>query len=72
MPALDGLKVIDLTRVLARRNEAGYDPVLQPEAGVMDITGPADGEPSRVGVAITDFLAGQFMFSARARGVPVP
>jgi formyl-CoA transferase len=46
-----------------RREEAGYDPVLQAEAGLMDITGPADGEPSRVGVAVTDFLAGQFMFS---------
>jgi len=46
-----------------RRDQAGYDPVAQAEAGVMDVTGPADGEPSRVGVAITDFLAGQFMFS---------
>lgn len=46
-----------------RRDEAGYDPVAQAEAGVMEVTGPADGEPSRVGVAITDFLAGQFMFS---------
>ena len=46
-----------------RREEAGYDPVLQAEAGLMDITGPADGEPSRVGVAVTDFLAGQFLFS---------
>jgi crotonobetainyl-CoA:carnitine CoA-transferase CaiB-like acyl-CoA transferase len=46
-----------------RRDEAGYDPVMQAEAGVMDITGPADGEPSRVGVAVTDILAGQFMFS---------
>jgi formyl-CoA transferase len=47
-----------------RRDEAGYDPVLQAESGLMDITGPADGEPSRVGVAMTDFLAGQFMFSS--------
>ncbi len=46
-----------------RRDQAGYDPVAQAEAGVMEVTGPADGEPSRVGVAITDFLAGQFMFS---------
>ncbi|MBL8135573.1 MAG: CoA transferase [Acidobacteria bacterium] len=46
-----------------RRAQAGYDPVAQAEAGVMEVTGPADGEPSRVGVAITDFLAGQFMFS---------
>lgn len=46
-----------------RRDDAGYDPVAQAEAGVMMVTGPANGEPSRVGVAITDFLAGQFMFS---------
>ena len=38
-----------------RRDLAGYDPVLQAEAGLMDITGPADGPPSRVGVAMTDF-----------------
>ena len=30
-----------------RRELAGYDPVLQAEAGLMDITGPADGPPSR-------------------------
>jgi crotonobetainyl-CoA:carnitine CoA-transferase CaiB-like acyl-CoA transferase len=46
-----------------RRDLAGYDPVLQAEAGLMDITGPADGPPSRVGVAVTDYLAGQFMFA---------
>jgi crotonobetainyl-CoA:carnitine CoA-transferase CaiB-like acyl-CoA transferase len=46
-----------------RRDQAGYDPVLQAEAGLMDITGPADGPPSRVGVAVTDYLAGQFMFA---------
>jgi formyl-CoA transferase len=47
-----------------RRDEAGYDPVMQAEAGLMDVTGPADGDPSRVGVAVTDILAGQFMFSS--------
>jgi crotonobetainyl-CoA:carnitine CoA-transferase CaiB-like acyl-CoA transferase len=46
-----------------RRDLAGYDPVLQAEAGLMDITGPAEGPPSRVGVAMTDFMAGQFLFS---------
>lgn len=46
-----------------RRDLAGYDPVLQAEAGLMDITGPADGPPSRVGVAVTDYMAGQFMFA---------
>ena len=47
-----------------RRELAGYDPVLQAEAGLMSITGPADGPASRVGVAMTDYLAGQFMFSS--------
>jgi formyl-CoA transferase len=46
-----------------RRDLAGYDPVLQAEAGLMDITGPREGPPSRVGVAMTDFMAGQFLFS---------
>src|SRR4051812_7265931 len=47
-----------------RRDLAGYDPVLQAEAGLMDIPGPAEGPPSRVGVAMTDYVAGQFMFSS--------
>jgi crotonobetainyl-CoA:carnitine CoA-transferase CaiB-like acyl-CoA transferase len=39
---------------------AGYDAVIQGEAGIMDMTGTADGEPTRVGVAITDYLAGLY------------
>lgn len=42
----------------ARREEAGYDLVLQAEAGWMAITGPAEGEPHRVGVAVVDVLTG--------------
>src|SRR3954471_24638498 len=38
----------------------GYDAVLQGEAGIMDMTGFRDGEPTRVGVAITDYLAGLY------------
>jgi crotonobetainyl-CoA:carnitine CoA-transferase CaiB-like acyl-CoA transferase len=38
----------------------GYDAVLQGEAGLMDMTGFPDGEPTRVGVAITDYLAGLY------------
>jgi crotonobetainyl-CoA:carnitine CoA-transferase CaiB-like acyl-CoA transferase len=37
----------------------GYDFVVQAEAGWMAITGPADGEPSKVGVALADVLAGR-------------
>src|SRR5438874_12667884 len=38
----------------------GYDAVIQGEAGIMDMTGLPDGEPMRVGVAITDYLAGLY------------
>src|SRR6185436_9240735 len=38
----------------------GYDAVLQGEAGIMDMTGVQGGEPTRVGVAITDYLAGLY------------
>ena len=37
----------------------GYDFVVQAEAGLMAITGPADGEPSKVGVALVDLMTGQ-------------
>jgi formyl-CoA transferase len=38
----------------------GYDAVIQGEAGIMDVTGFPDGGPTRVGVAITDYLAGLY------------
>jgi len=37
----------------------GYDFVVQAEAGLMAITGPADGDPSKVGVAVADLATGQ-------------
>lgn len=37
----------------------GYDYVVQAEAGLMAITGPVDGEPSKVGVAVADLATGQ-------------
>lgn len=36
----------------------GYDLAIQAWGGLMSITGPADGEPSKVGVAIIDIVAG--------------
>ena len=36
----------------------GYDFVAQAESGLMSITGPADGVPCKVGVAVVDVLAG--------------
>lgn len=40
------------------RRRAGYDFAIQAEAGLMSITGPVDGEPYKVGVAITDLTTG--------------
>ena len=36
----------------------GYDFVIQAESGLMSITGPADGAPSKVGVASVDLATG--------------
>lgn len=38
----------------------GYDLLVQALGGLMSITGPADGEPHKVGVALVDVLAGLF------------
>jgi formyl-CoA transferase/CoA:oxalate CoA-transferase len=43
-----------------RRHEPGYDAVLQAEGGLMSITGPSDGGPYRLGVAIADVVSGMF------------
>jgi len=36
----------------------GYDPLVQAVSGLMSVTGPADGEASKVGVAVVDVIAG--------------
>ncbi len=38
----------------------GYDFIIQAMSGLMSITGEQDGEPSKVGVAIADVVAGLF------------
>ena len=40
------------------KDRPGYDLAIQAWGGLMSITGPADGEPSKVGVAIIDIVAG--------------
>jgi formyl-CoA transferase/CoA:oxalate CoA-transferase len=42
------------------RERAGYDAVLQGEAGIMSLTGPPDGGGYKVGIAIADLAAGLF------------
>jgi formyl-CoA transferase len=42
----------------------GYDAVIQGEGGLMSITGPVEGPPSRVGIPITDITSGMFAAAA--------
>jgi crotonobetainyl-CoA:carnitine CoA-transferase CaiB-like acyl-CoA transferase len=46
------------------RDRAGYDFMVQALGGFMDITGPADGGPTRAGVAIADLGTGMFACQA--------
>lgn len=43
-----------------KKDLPGYDAVIQAESGLMDVTGFPDGPATRVGVAITDYLAGLY------------
>jgi formyl-CoA transferase/CoA:oxalate CoA-transferase len=41
-----------------RRDQPGYDAVIQAEGGLMSVTGDKDGPAFRVGVAVADLVAG--------------
>ena len=47
-----------------RRDEPGYDIMIQALSGVMSITGESDGPPTKLGVAISDITAGMFAVQA--------
>ncbi len=40
------------------KDRGGYDAIAQGEAGIMDLTGPADGSPYKVGTPIADMACG--------------
>jgi crotonobetainyl-CoA:carnitine CoA-transferase CaiB-like acyl-CoA transferase len=42
------------------RNRAGYDFLMQGMGGLMSVTGEPDGEPMKVGVAVTDLFTGMY------------
>lgn len=48
------------------RHAPGYDLAIQAWGGLMSITGPPDGEPTKVGVAIVDIVAGLMLGEAIA------
>ncbi|WP_328600548.1 CaiB/BaiF CoA transferase family protein [Pontixanthobacter aquaemixtae] len=43
-----------------RRNEPGYDFVVQAMSGMMSITGEPDGEPMKMGISISDLTCGLY------------
>jgi formyl-CoA transferase len=46
------------------RQRPGYDFIVQAMSGFMSVTGPAEGEPFRAGVAIADLASGLFACNA--------
>jgi crotonobetainyl-CoA:carnitine CoA-transferase CaiB-like acyl-CoA transferase len=46
------------------RDRPGYDFLIQAQAGIMGITGFPDGEPTKVGVAISDIVCGLYAATA--------
>ena len=48
----------------SRAQEPGYDAMIQASAGLMSITGPEQGGPQKVGVAIADIMAGMYAANA--------
>jgi crotonobetainyl-CoA:carnitine CoA-transferase CaiB-like acyl-CoA transferase len=45
-------------------HRAGYDFIIQGMSGLMSVTGPADGQPQRVGVAVADIFTGVYAATA--------
>lgn len=57
-PALVYCSISGFGQTGPRREEPGYDAVLQAEGGLMSLTGAADGPPFRLGVAVADLVTG--------------
>jgi len=59
-----------------QKDRPGYDVIVQGEAGIMDITGPRDGAPYKVGTAVADLVSGLYavqgilaaLYAARSTG----
>jgi crotonobetainyl-CoA:carnitine CoA-transferase CaiB-like acyl-CoA transferase len=59
-PSLIYCSISGFGRTGPRRDQPGYDAVMQGEGGLMSITGERDGPPLRLGVAISDIVSGMF------------
>lgn len=63
-PALVYCSITGFGQTGPYRDRPGYDYVIQAMSGLMSITGEPDGSPMKVGVAISDVIAGLFAASA--------
>ncbi len=59
-PRLIVCSISGFGRTSSRRDVPGYDFAIQALSGLMSITGPVDGPPCKVGVAVTDVLTGLY------------
>jgi len=59
-PALVSCSISGFGRTGPWSDRPGYDAAIQAMSGLMAITGPIDGEPSKVGVAIADVITGLY------------
>lgn len=57
-PALIYCSISGYGRASPIAERPGYDYVIQAEGGLMAVTGPEDGEPMKVGVAVADLFTG--------------
>jgi crotonobetainyl-CoA:carnitine CoA-transferase CaiB-like acyl-CoA transferase len=57
-PAIVYCSISGYGRTSPLADRAGYDYVIQAEGGLMSVTGEADGEPMKVGVAVADLFTG--------------
>jgi crotonobetainyl-CoA:carnitine CoA-transferase CaiB-like acyl-CoA transferase len=75
-PAMIYASVSGFGQTGPQKDRPGYDVIIQGEAGVMDITGPQDGAPYKVGAAIGDLVSGLYatqgilaaLYAAKATG----
>ncbi|MFZ1102938.1 MAG: CoA transferase [Hyphomicrobiaceae bacterium] len=75
-PALVYASISGFGQTGPQKDRPGYDVIVQGEAGIMDITGPEDGAPYKVGAAIGDLVSGLYavqgilaaLYAARATG----
>ncbi|MDF1500596.1 MAG: CoA transferase [Anaerolineales bacterium] len=63
-PALIYCSISGYGRTGPYADRPGYDVIIQAEGGMMGITGPKEGPPSRVGVPIVDITSGMFAASS--------